>query len=134
MTKKDVQELANYWFETAHKDWEMALHLFKTKKYVYCLFFIHLYLEKFLKGLVAFDLKEHPPYTHNLTYLAGKLKVQLVKEEINLLEEVNKFNIDSRYPDYKLEIYKTANKKNTQLYLKEAERISKWLKKQYSIK
>lgn len=40
----------------------------------------------------------------------------LLKEEIELLKEVNSFNIKTRYPDYKLKFYKLCDKKFTKNY------------------
>lgn len=48
----------SYWVKSAENDWEVLLYLLKGKKYVYALFFWHLYLEKLCKALWVKQNKE----------------------------------------------------------------------------
>ena len=130
MTKYDVTSLLQHWLEGADYDWEVAQALFKSKKYPYSLFLCHLSLEKILKALITKKTKDHPPYTHNLSYLAGKLEVKFSKEQLQLLSEMNEFNMEARYPDEKKSFYEKANGNFTKKYIKESKILREWLKKQ----
>jgi HEPN domain-containing protein len=125
MTKADY---INYWKVTAGKDWEVVSHLFEKEDYLHCLFFSHLTLEKLLKAHFIKDNEENfPPKTHNLLFLASHTTLSPSSDVLRLLSQMNQFHIDSRYPDYKLNMYKIADKSYTENLLKEVEKVKIWL-------
>ena len=126
MKKEDVKKVVKYWQITAEHDYETMNGLFKIKRYSDSLFFGHIVLEKILKGLVVQETKKEAPYIHNLTKLAELSKCNLPKDEMDLLDIVNKFNIRSRYPEYKLQFYKQCDKEYAKNYL---DKITKLYKK-----
>ncbi len=117
MKSQTVRDIIDYWTKTAEHDFETMLVLFKAKRYSDSLFFGHIVLEKILKGHVARHTKEQAPYIHDLVRLQKLTDTVLSPEEIALLNNVNDFNIRSRYPEYKLLFYKTCTKKYTEGYL-----------------
>lgn len=129
MTTKDIAKIARYWLEASIHDLEMSRSLFRTGKYDYCLFLCHLSLEKLLKALVARAINDHPPFTHNLLYLAGTADIQLSKGQIELLDQVNKFNMEARYPEDLKAFYKKADKSYAKKYLDITKEVWKWLRK-----
>ena len=116
MKKEDVKKIVKYWQKTAEHDFETMLYLFKGKKYSESLFFGHIVLEKILKGLVVKKTKEQAPYIHDLIRLVELSECNLSKDEMDLLDVVNKFNIKARYPEYKLQFYKQCDKEYTKNY------------------
>ena len=48
-------------------------------------------------------------------------------EQKFLLDKINDFNIQTRYPDYKLEFYKQCNAEYTNEYLSKIKECYKWL-------
>jgi HEPN domain-containing protein len=117
MKKEDVEKIVKYWRVTAEHDYKTMACLFKGKRYSDALFFGHIVLEKILKALVVQETKNGAPYIHNLTKLAEIAKCDLLKDEMDLLDIVNKFNIRSRYPEYKLQFYKQCDKEYAKNYL-----------------
>ncbi len=113
-----VKQLVNYWLKTAEHDFETMKSLYKTKRYSDCLFFGHIILEKVLKALVVQKTKKEAPRIHDLTRLLALAGVNLSEAEIDLLDQVNDFNIRCRYPEYKLSFYKKCTKEYTEVYLK----------------
>ena len=106
MNRKDVKKLIKYWTKTAKHDYETMMGLFKLKRYSDSLFYGHIVLEKILKALVVQNKKRHPKPIHNLLILAQEINIDLEKQDLEFLAEVNKFNIKARYPDYKFSFYK----------------------------
>lgn len=53
-------------------------------------------------------------------------KISLNEQEINLLNNINGFNLEARYPEQKLEFYKLCTKEYTEKYI---EKINKLYKK-----
>ncbi len=126
-----IKEHIDYWLKSAEYDFNTAQTLFKNKQYAWCLFIGHLVLEKTLKAIWVRDNNNKvPPKVHNLVVLAGETKLN-VSDEIKLqLLNINDFNIETRYPDYRLEFYKRCDRKFTEEKFKIIKEIFKWLKEQ----
>jgi HEPN domain-containing protein len=126
MTK---DEHIDYWLKSADRDLSAAESLFQAKKYDWCLFIGHLVLEKTLKAIFV-DNNENkvPPKTHNLVKLAQVSSLVLTDEQKVFLGEVDDFNLETRYPDYKLEFYNSCTKEFTDKYLTKIKEYYKWLK------
>ena len=127
MRKENVKKIVKYWQKTAEHDFETMLYLFKGKKYPESLFFGHIVLEKILKGLVVQKTKEQSPYIHDLIKLVELSECDLSKDEMDLLDVVNKFNIRARYPEYKLQFYKQCDREYTKKYFDEIIKLYKKL-------
>jgi len=109
-----------HWFNSAQHDLETAESLFASSKYDWCLFIGHLVLEKALKALfVKNNNNKIPPKTHNLLKLAQQAHLLLKIDQEDFLDEVNDFNIEIRYPEYKKEFYKRCSKDYTDLKFKQ---------------
>ena len=111
MTK---QQHIDYWVNTAENDWITVETLFTTKRYLHCLFWAHLVLEKLAK---AHWVKNHeediPPRSHNVVWLLEESDVNLEKDTIAFLVKFNRFQLSTRYPDYVNDIEKTCTKNYT---------------------
>jgi|WetSurMetagenome_2_1015567.scaffolds.fasta_scaffold266145_2 HEPN domain-containing protein len=125
MTK---EEHIKYWRESAQHDLDSAESIFDTGRYDWCLYVAHLSLEKLLKAIFV-DKNDNamPPKLHNLVRLAELSKVELDDTQKFLLDKINDFNIQTRYPDYKLEFYKQCDSKFAAEYLSKIKGIYKWL-------
>lgn len=124
----DTREVVKYWLKTSAHDYKTMRSLFKAKRYSDCLFFGHITLEKVLKALVVQTVGAQAPFTHDLLALYKKLtSITLTAAEIDLLDEVNRFNIRARYPDYKLQFYKQCTSAYTTPYFKSIGRLYKKL-------
>lgn len=117
MTKKQIKNIIKYWQKVAEHDYKTMLWLFKGKRYSDALFFGHIVLEKILKGIIVESTKKQPPQIHDLVRLKEIAKLELTEGQVNLLDQVNDFNIRARYPEFKLEFYKKCDKKYTEKYL-----------------
>jgi HEPN domain-containing protein len=119
-----------YWLKSAEHDLDAAKGLLKIKKYDWCLFLGHLVLEKALKAIYAQKHSDIPPRTHNLLLLAEKADIVLTNEQKIFLEQVNGFNIESRYPDQKLSFYKLCTKTFTKRNFTRIKEYYLWLLKE----
>lgn len=123
-------EQIGYWLQSARHDLETAESLFKNERYDWCLFLSHLVLEKVLKAFFVRDNRQFPPKIHKLDLLAEKTKLKLSPEQIDFLREVNDFNLEVRYPDYKFKFYRLCDKKFTTTYFDKIKEFYKWLLKE----
>ncbi len=124
MTK---EEHVKYWRESAYHDLESAEIIFNSGRYDWCLFVGHLALEKMLKALFV-DRNDNnmPPKIHNLVRLAELSKIELNDEQKFFLDKINDFNIQTRYPDYKLEFYKRCDAEYASGHLSKIKEFYTW--------
>lgn len=117
------EQYIDWWKNEALKNWETAMYLMKGKQNVFALFTLHLTIEKLLKAhWIKDNIDNSPPRTHDLLLLYNQTELELKNGFTDHLSIINEWNIESRYPDYKLKIYKRA----TDDYTKEhSEKISK---------
>jgi len=109
--------LVEYWLKTAAHDYETLEVLYDNGRYSDALFFGHIILEKVLKALVVKETKEQAPFTHDLLRLQQLARISLLEAEVNLLDEVNDFNIRARYPEQKLAFYNKCTKEFVDPYM-----------------
>jgi len=113
-----IRKVVEHWTETADQDYRTAQILFEKERYAWCLFLVHLVLEKLLKALWAARRKEAtPPRTHNLLRLAEMCQLGLSEEDKTILLEITEFNIEARYPETEGDFYKTCTKEFAERYL-----------------
>ncbi|GJQ63102.1 MAG: DNA-binding protein [Melioribacteraceae bacterium] len=126
MTK---EEHINYWLGSAEHDLETVESLLSAEKYDWSLFIGHLVLEKSLKALfVACNDNKMPPKSHNLVKLSELSGLKLDEEKKVFLDEVNDFNLEIRYPEYKNEFYKSCTKEYAEEYIVKIKEMYVWLK------
>jgi len=121
MIKKDYIE---YWLSTSKEDFETALSLFDSGKYVWSLFVAHLALEKLLKAFWVRDNESNfPPRTHELNRIAKESKLVFTDKEKEFLAEVSAFNLEVRYPDYKRRCNERCTKDFANKYLNDIKEL-----------
>lgn len=123
----DIQKQITYWQNGAIEEWELAQDLVKRNKTRHGLFFAHLALEKLLKAHVCHQTQDLPPRIHNLTRLAELATLNLSQTQVDVLAEMNVFNLEGRYPDLSLA---PLSKKEAKDYLRRAEEVYQWLMSQ----
>lgn len=117
-TDKEVQARAKYWLATAKHDYDTMIVLYEAKRYPDSLFFGHIILEKILKAHYVAENKKEAPKTHDLAYLKKNItNIQLSENELNLLDDANDFNMNTRYPDVKFKFYELATKSYAEKYM-----------------
>ena len=115
-------EHINWWIEEADRNWETATFNREGKQNVFSLFAYHLCVEKLLKAVwIKDNVDNFPPRTHDLTKIYNETDLDLESKWYDLLVIVSEWNIEGRYPDYKLKIYKRATDEYVLEYSKQIE-------------
>ena len=91
------------------------------------MFFIHLAVEKMLKACVCKSQNKTPPKIHNLINLYQLADLEENIDRQDALGALNRFCLEGRYPEQWPAI---PDEKEAQRYLKTAEQLIEWLKKQ----
>lgn len=104
---------------------------FNSGNYDWALFIGHLSLEKILKALwVKNNSSDIPPKTHNLKKIADEAKYSLSEDEAGLLLEINDFNLEARYPDYKFDFHNRCTKEFAEGYILKIKGLHKCIAKE----
>jgi HEPN domain-containing protein len=123
----NVTKVVSYWQNSSKEDFEAAQILFDNKKYSYCLFFCHLFIEKILKAVVVKKTKIHVRHTHNLGSLALETPLSFSQKQLELLDIITTFNIQARYDTIKFKFHKKATKEYTEKFFNESKHLYKWI-------
>ncbi len=126
----DIGKQVDYWEKSAELDLDTPKSLMKSKKFDWALFMGHLVLEKILKAIYVKKKETFPPKTHNLLLLIKEIEIQISEEDSDFFEEVNTFNISTRYPDDQLKFYQLCTKEFTREKFEKIKEKYKWLKKE----
>lgn len=127
----DVEEHVNYWLDSANNDLGAAEQLFLSARYDWCLFIGHLVVEKTLKAFFVYrNDSKIPPKIHNLLKLAEASDLSLTEKQKLFLDEVNDFNLEVRYPEYRSEFYRICTKEFAEGYFVRIKEFASWLASQ----
>jgi len=108
----DKKERVKIWVNGAKRNKKLVGDLYRLKHYDWCLFMWHLVLEKLLKaGITRRD--KVAPLVHNLVSLSKIAGLELTDNEKRELSEINTYNVQARYGEYKSALYRKAKKKYT---------------------
>src|SRR5439155_12685833 len=92
------------------------------------LFFGHLYLEKLCKALwVKNNTSDDAPMIHNLLWLLDRAGIKASNDDLKFLDDLNRYQLKGRYPDYLNEVRKITTEKLTTEFINQINRIGKWL-------
>jgi HEPN domain-containing protein len=130
--EKDKNETVVYWTEIANYDFETALAMQQTGRYLYVGFMCHQSVEKMLKAYYCKVKQDTPPYIHSLLRLAesSNLLSALSEAQLAVLDNLEPLNIEARYPSYKEKLMQSLNKTRCGELLNETQELIKWIEKQ----
>jgi len=119
------------WLEQADYDLDTAKDLFKSKRYIYAVFMLHLSIEKALKGLYQKRLGQVPPKVHNLILLANRVELDLTDHRRFFLAMLNDGSVATRYPEQIALILKQYPRQRVRELLDQGQEMLTWIKTQY---
>ena len=120
----------NYWIEVSEYDLEPAKAMLNTKRYLYVGYMCHQTIEKMLKAVYVRNIKQIPPYIHNLKKLSELSEISSLfsEEQIVILSILEPLNIEGRYPMVKDQIIKMLSEKRCKDLIKNTEELMLWIK------
>jgi HEPN domain-containing protein len=111
MTQEKRLKSIRNWMAGAEYDLETAKHMLKTGRYIYVVFMCHLSLEKMLKAHVELEENKFPPKIHDLVKLATRAKLDIPDALNDVILDLNKESIPTRYPEDESKKLGTIHKK-----------------------
>jgi HEPN domain-containing protein len=122
------------WIALAEYDYETAVHLLKTGRYLYVVFLCHLALEKVLKAHVTEVTQTIPIKTHDLIYLVKKSGMEIPLAYLEFIGKINTASIPTRYPEDLQLAVRDYPKSIAKEYLCQTQEIIQWLKQHPNLK
>jgi HEPN domain-containing protein len=126
---KHRYKLPEEWFSQAYYDLKTSRSMFRSRRYIYTIFFCHLTIEKALKGIYAYKLEKNPPKTHNLNYLCELVELSIPVNFQDFIDNLNNLSVPTRYPDELQKLLKDFKRDLTRKTLKQTKELLEWLKK-----
>jgi HEPN domain-containing protein len=120
----DIDKQVTYWRQGAERALAVAHELIALDRRSEGLFYLHLALEKVLKGIFCQKVKDFPPRIHNLLRLVELGGIKVTAEQLDLRSRVNDFVMDGRYPDVDMA---EPSKESAKDYVGKVEGLFGWL-------
>ncbi|MBW1676275.1 MAG: HEPN domain-containing protein [Deltaproteobacteria bacterium] len=120
----DIDKQISFWRNSAEEDLAVARDLVDRNRIRHGLFFAHLALEKALKAHVCCVTQDIAPRLHNLVRLAELAELDIQPAQMDILAEMNSFNIEGRYPDT---LSPPPSQEEAQHYMTQGEEVFQWL-------
>lgn len=124
------QDKVKYWVELADYDFDTALAMLETKRFLYVGFMCHQVIEKMLKAYWSNVLEEPALKIHSLSRLAEKsgLDKEMSEEQTDFIDALEPLNIEARYPSYKERLMKTLTEERCKELVKQTDELRLWIK------
>jgi HEPN domain-containing protein len=126
--KFDKNKLIDFWIDSSEKDFKTMMDLFRTKNNNWSLFIGHLVIEKLSKTLFVKNQEDYPPLIRDLRRILEKAGVEIDEDKKIILDTVTRFNIKSRYDDYKQNFYKLCTDNFTKEWVDKIKDTRLWIK------
>ena len=120
------KEVAN-WVASAKYDLDTAEVMYKSRRYIYVVFFCHLAIEKALKAVVTENTSQIPPKSHDLVMLAKLANIKFGAAQREFIGRLNTASVVTRYPEDISAIYKTYTRKLASESLVKARETVEWI-------
>ncbi len=126
------EERVAYWADISDYDLETAEAMLAAKRLLYVGFMCHQAVEKLLKAYYVSTVRDDPPYTHNLSYLAKRsgLYELLSEEQKDFLDLLEPLNIEARYPTHKDRLLRSLSPERCEAMVGKTRELLQWIKGQ----
>jgi len=95
----DIEKQVTYWRESSFRAFRSVPVLQQEGFWSEALFWSHLAVENLLKAHVVKATRDTPPYIHKLLRLGELAEIDLSADQLQLCEELSKYQRLARYPD-----------------------------------
>lgn len=125
-----MTDTVKYWTDLSDYDLETAEAMFSSKRYLYVAFMCHQAIEKIFKALYTKNQSETAPFSHNLTFLAGKGSFYdlFSEDQKEFIDQLEPLNIEARYPTHKERILKSLTHEKCADLIKDTKALQQWIK------
>jgi HEPN domain-containing protein len=125
-----MKEKVKYWTELSDYDFDTALAMQQSSRYLYVGFMCHQTIEKILKAYFNSISDEPAPFSHSLSYLAKKSNIydSLTEDFKDFIDILEPLNIETRYPSYKERLLKSLSREKCESILQNTKSLQVWIR------
>lgn len=118
-----------YWLDLAQYDFDTAIAMYKTERWLYVAFMCHQVIEKMLKAYWCSKRDDDPPYTHSHQRIAQGTGIwdKMTDKQRDFIETVTTFNIETRYPRYKEQLASYLSRETCSNIIEETKELKEWI-------
>lgn len=115
-------------------DYDTALAMLQTGRYLYVAFMCHQVIEKILKAYWSDNLDVPPIKIHSLARLAEKcgLNDLMDEEQLDFIDILEPMNIEARYPSYKERLLRSLNEVRCKELITKTDELRLWIRNKLS--
>lgn len=123
-----VRKETRNWLDSSVYDYETAVHMLESGRYIYVVFMCHLSLEKMLKALIHESTGALPPRSHDLIQLAIRAGITLPARMNEFVGKINAASLVTRYPEDLTQLLAAYPRDVTRTYLEQTREVLTWLR------
>jgi len=125
-----MNKKVKYWLDLSDYDYDTALAMQQSGRYLYVGFMCHQTIEKILKAYFNLNNSESAPFTHSLSFIAKKAGIyeSLTDEFKDFIDLLEPLNIESRYPSHNEKLMKGLTNERCEDILKNTKELQLWIK------
>lgn len=118
------------WTEMSDYDFETALAMLESKRYLYVGFMCHQTIEKILKAYWSKIFEDPALKIHSLSRLAEKTELdkEMTEEQLSFIDILEPLNIEARYPSHKDRLMKSLDKERYKTIIDQTNNLRLWIK------
>ncbi len=122
------EKIIAHWLESAERDFQTMMHLFKSRDFHWSLFMGHLVIERLLKAAIVKETSAHAPFLHDLRRLSKLSGIDFEAQHKEWLDTITTFNLNARYDSYIQAFYKKCNMQYTAEWIEKIKILRSWIK------
>lgn len=125
-----MDEKIKYWIELSDYDFDTAVAMLRSKRFLYVGFMCHQTIEKAFKAYFTLLKSDVAPYSHSLSYLAkkGDFYELFTEEQKDFIDQIEPLNIEARYPSHKERLLKSLTEQKCIEIIDNTKKIQEWIK------
>ena len=128
MTEMDRAKHVSYWRISASEDLAAARDLVTRGHVRHGLFFLHLAVEKTMKGLLVQTKGMVPPKSHDLVQLAQRAGIAIPDDRGKIMLRISRYCMEGRYPD---RWFAPPDAEAARALLAQGEEVLEWLGRKF---
>lgn len=125
-----MDDKVKYWVEMSDYDYDTAIAMLKTMRYLYVGFMCHQSIEKMLKAYWSSVLDIPPLKIHSLSRLAERSGIykDMSDEQLDVIDTLEPLNIEARYPSYKERLLRSLSDERCNYLLRKTDELRLWIR------
>ena len=118
------------WLNIAEEDLQAAEWSFKGDQFLWTVFMCQQCIEKAIKAIYIYKIKDVPPKKHDLIFLAKIAEIlnEFSEETKTFLRYLNVYYVETRYSEKREELKTKCTKANTIKIINQTTEVFEWLK------